>query len=884
MSEVRHGRMCSDKGETCQQRETAACGRILSPSLEALRSTFKPQITGAVSMGCFKVPPYLTVTSNGLVHMGAANGNGMASSETSPSDGTNESNRGRHCDGKKWSDIMIDIHAFCEHVGYPLMIKGTRNGAALCNSWSAISARLSSWRCSLDVNPAVKPSSEEDSHSNCECESDLFLQKHVSGAEKTIAFAAVDGELTGCVTMTKYIHTAAGKVWGGAITPVEVGIVGRLESFLADTLWTGGGEIEFIETDRHEWFVIDFNPRLPAWIMATCFTGCNLPADLLAHAIARRGEGDKSLPVVRSGNYSKARGHFTRSVVEVPQCNYAVHRQSQDISSLIAVSKRAGGAGSTTHSRSLVRKTPNTFDVDPAGNIGYDDENKSSSSDISVISPLCSSPSVASLQKSPEWVLSLCRAASHVMDDPVAVERGSTVATPCYILCRNTIEESLNAHKSFVENARNAAGLAKSLDLSLCISVKTQPHPNVLKMALDAGYLAECISMAEVRSALATGFSSQSIILTGPGKFWEGRPNHDWRINTSLRPMKLRAIFADSLSDLRTVVQRVCDPNDWLFTSMVGIRFAPVCGPRSRFGLDSSDPAVLLAAAQIIKTLPVSMHIGIHFHYASSGPGSGLPLWRNMVNGMATLARNFGALCCRTVRVMDVGGGWSPSFIQQPDSTKEMTALLRRVYNEFVAVESNQKEKPLTIQFEPGKSLTERAGGIICRVLCIREISCVAGVKPRDGENEGTIWQSIAGDGNFTTIRRAIIVDACVGDVSSPHVHPIFWRPQHGHTRLEQSAGLASPVCMSDRDSGAQDMWSELEPGMDQIWGRSCMEFDVLTSGCGAGGTTSAAGVRMPVSLREGDFVLIAATGAYDMSMQYDFADGVGRRCRIVNA
>lgn len=857
-----------------QKRYISACSRILSPSLTALRATCKPAIVGAVSMGRFQVPPYLVVSDHGIVQKRSASDKESSGLSDDSRSGSEEEGQRAKTTSVYWSDVMIEIHAFCESVGYPIMIKGARNGAMQCLSWSEVSSRISNWRCSRqDVSGSLGNNEDEA------VEADLFLQKLVHGAEKTIAFAAVDGELTGCVMMTKYIHTIAGKVWGGAITPVDVETVRRLQTFLDETCWTGGGEIEFIESDLLEWFVIDFNPRLPAWIMASCFTGCNLPADLLAHAIARRGE--VVIPFVPSGDYSKAYGQFTRSVIEVPQCNHAVRRQSQEGQSLVTVSKRAGGAGCITHSRSLVRKeeTHSQAASDVDGSIS-----ETKSSDVSDISPLCSltsspvDPLMPSLGNRAEWIVRLCRAAGFVIENSSAGDKYATVATPCYVMCKHTIQDALIAHKSFVETAREVAGLSKSLNLTLCISVKTQPHPNVLKMALDAGYMAECISMAEVRSALASGFSSQSIILTGPGKFWEGRPNNDWRIRTSPQPLHLRAIFADSLSDLRTIIERVCDPNDWLSTSMVGIRFSPVCGSSSRFGLDSSDPAVLLVAAQLIKSLPASMHIAIHFHFASSGPLSGLPLWCSLVKGMATLAKNFEELCGRIIRVIDVGGGWSPSFIHQPDSTNNMAALLRRIYCEFVAANLKPHEVPLTIQFEPGKCLTERAGGIICRVLCIREISCVASAKSRRDHNDGDTWRSSMGD-LFTTIRRAAIVDACVGDVSSPHVHPILWRP--AQSRVSHSPGINS-FCLSKGDESHEDRWSELEPGLDQIWGRSCMEFDVLTSG--SGGTTSSAGICLPSSLREGDFVLIAATGAYDMSMQYDFADGIGRRCRFVNS
>ena len=50
----------------------------------------------------------------------------------------------------------------------------------------------------------------------------------------------------------------------------------------------------------------------------------------------------------------------------------------------------------------------------------------------------------------------------------------------------------------------------------------------------------------------------------------------------------------------------------------------------------------------------------------------------------------------------------------------------------------------------------------------------------------------------------------------------------------------------------------------DMLFGRTCMEFDVL----------KVPSVFLPITAKEGDFVLLTGTGAYDVSMQYDFGDG----------
>ena len=67
-----------------------------------------------------------------------------------------------------------------------------------------------------------------------------FVQKHVYGSDITVAFAAYEGELTGCVRMTKESYTDVGKVWDGRVSPVCRKMANALEEFVKDCNWTGG--------------------------------------------------------------------------------------------------------------------------------------------------------------------------------------------------------------------------------------------------------------------------------------------------------------------------------------------------------------------------------------------------------------------------------------------------------------------------------------------------------------------------------------------------------------------------------------------------------------------------------------------------------------------
>lgn len=109
------------------------------------------------------------------------------------------------------------------------------------------------------------------------------------------------------------------------------------------------------------------------------------------------------------------------------------------------------------------------------------------------------------------------------------------------------------------------------LRIKMCLSLKTNPHSAVLREARSRGFLAECISIAEVRWALRQGFRPQDIVLTGPGKLWQGQQRQGHSSNKitefgteaetdaliDTESGTFRAIFADSLCDLRTIVNQV---------------------------------------------------------------------------------------------------------------------------------------------------------------------------------------------------------------------------------------------------------------------------------------------------------------------------------------
>ena len=129
---------------------------------------------------------------------------------------------------------------------------------------------------------------------------------------------------------------------------------------------------------------------------------------------------------------------------------------------------------------------------------------------------------------------------------------------------------------------------------------------------------------------------------------------------------------------------------------------------------------------------------------------------------------------------MDFGGGWPSHLLDDPAITPHMAELLTFTQNLIPTI--------TCVQFEPGKSITERAGAMFTRIIEIRDAdrkaTKPAGGEDSDDEGEGTDKDepSTCGGG-----RRL-----CIYDLGSMplHTHPVMWLPQDGKAQMESPSDL----------------------------------------------------------------------------------------------
>ncbi|MBM5782152.1 MAG: ATP-grasp domain-containing protein [Pelagibacterales bacterium] len=108
----------------------------------------------------------------------------------------------------------------------------------------------------------------------------ILLQERVSGQEvNMIALANKEGKVKGRVAIKKQLTTNIGKVWT-AVSIKDNRLEKICDSFVEKTKWRGPFELEFI-SNQEGVYLIEINPRFPAWVYFASAIGINLPKMLL---------------------------------------------------------------------------------------------------------------------------------------------------------------------------------------------------------------------------------------------------------------------------------------------------------------------------------------------------------------------------------------------------------------------------------------------------------------------------------------------------------------------------------------------------------------------------------------------------------------------------
>ena len=117
----------------------------------------------------------------------------------------------------------------------------------------------------------------------------VIIQEFIKGTEIDIAgLGDGRGQVIGAVPMRKLYITDKGKGWAG-ITLKDERLMDFTRRFIGASKWRSGFELEIMRAEKDdELYLMEINPRFPAWIYTTAAAGQNLPAALALLAMGRK--------------------------------------------------------------------------------------------------------------------------------------------------------------------------------------------------------------------------------------------------------------------------------------------------------------------------------------------------------------------------------------------------------------------------------------------------------------------------------------------------------------------------------------------------------------------------------------------------------------------
>jgi len=162
---------------------------------------------------------------------------------------------------------MSDIYHLSEDFEFPLLIKGKFYDAYVA----------------YDVDQA------RDSFNKISAKWGLpiIVQEFVKGDEYNITgLGDGKGNTIAAVPMRKQYITDKGKAWGG-ISIADKDMLELTDHFIRQTKWRGGFELELMKTKEGDFYLLEINPRMPAWIYLAVGVGQNIPEALVRLAMGK---------------------------------------------------------------------------------------------------------------------------------------------------------------------------------------------------------------------------------------------------------------------------------------------------------------------------------------------------------------------------------------------------------------------------------------------------------------------------------------------------------------------------------------------------------------------------------------------------------------------
>lgn len=161
-----------------------------------------------------------------------------------------------------------EIEALKEKFSYPLVVKGKFYDASIAYSPDQVHSFFNKISAKWGLP--------------------VIIQEYVYGTEVNVtALGDGKGNTIGAVPMRKQFITDKGKAWAG-ISIDDKKLLAIATRMIKATKWRGGLELEMIKTSDDKYYLLEINPRFPAWVYLAVGCGQNHPESLIKLALGQK--------------------------------------------------------------------------------------------------------------------------------------------------------------------------------------------------------------------------------------------------------------------------------------------------------------------------------------------------------------------------------------------------------------------------------------------------------------------------------------------------------------------------------------------------------------------------------------------------------------------
>ncbi len=163
---------------------------------------------------------------------------------------------------------ISEIYELASEFSYPLLVKGKYYDASIANNAEQVKTYFNKISAKWGLP--------------------IIIQEFINGTEyNTTGLGDGKGNTYASFPMRKQYITDKGKAWGG-ISIADKKLLELTENFIGSTKWRGVFELEFMKNQKNEFYLLEINPRIPAWIYLAVGVGQNIPEGLVNLAMGNK--------------------------------------------------------------------------------------------------------------------------------------------------------------------------------------------------------------------------------------------------------------------------------------------------------------------------------------------------------------------------------------------------------------------------------------------------------------------------------------------------------------------------------------------------------------------------------------------------------------------